>query len=421
MKNINDVESAISSYEKAVVDALPNSGPAIETTNAEARLREILLARDEIVRALAAEPKISSDDLNRITQTDRKLKQDFKKILPLVPSTTFQDWREVIQPPETHWWWYLDARDKTPKPIPTWAVLAVIFTIITISLIFDTTSRILGGQLDFIKVFGTLVQVAVALAGAGALTELGRKWMLNFVARTGFRVESVNAWRTLFALGALTLALLMWFILPPIAALFYNNRGNVLHQAGLSAKAAESYQRAIALNPEYVDVHYNLALAYEDMGDYDKALEGYQRAISLDRKYYRAYNNLARLYILRKKDYASALNYLKTELDLNPEPQAVRYTLHKNRGWANWGLQDYDQAEQSLREAIQLAGDPRQTRQGVAAHCLLAQVLKARSVSGPELLSECEACVAFAADPDSRDIIEATWLNFAQQCMREGK
>ena len=43
----------------------------------------------------------------------------------------------------------------------------------------------------------------------------------------------------------------------------------------MTAKAIENYQRAIVLNPAYVEAHYNLGLSYEDASEYENAISEY--------------------------------------------------------------------------------------------------------------------------------------------------
>ena len=40
-------------------------------------------------------------------------------------------------------------------------------------------------------------------------------------------------------------------------------------------KAIESYSKALVLNPDSAECHFNIASAYNDKGDYDKAVHHY--------------------------------------------------------------------------------------------------------------------------------------------------
>src|SRR5260370_40034091 len=86
--------------------------------------------------------------------------------------------------------------------------------------------------------------------------------------------------------------------------------------------------------------------------------------------FYQAYNNLSRLYIMRRGDYGAALRLLDRAMNLKPQELSVRYSLHKNYGWADLKLRNYLTAEQHLRLSVELEPD-----RG-AARCLLAKALE---------------------------------------------
>lgn len=190
----------------------------------------------------------------------------------------------------------------------------------------------------------------------------------------------------------------------PRAAQHFNNRGVELQGRGELKSAIDEYQRAVLLRPSYAEARYNLADAYEDIPDYDKALEEYQKAVDSDVTLYAAYNNLARLLIMRRKDPAAALRLIDRAWSSNPQETSVQYSLLKNSGWANFDLQNYTQAEQDLRHAIELQPD----RGG--AHCLLAKLLKAHG-KGDEAKLEWESCLGYSRQPE----VEPEWRTDAQE------
>ena len=196
--------------------------------------------------------------------------------------------------------------------------------------------------------------------------------------------------------------------LRPWAARFYNNRAVMLQQKGQLTEAIQDYRRALSFRSTYAEAHYNLADAYEEIPNYEKALEEYQHAIDADLEFYPAYNNLSRLYILRRRDYGSALRLLDHALSLGPKESSVRYSLYKNYGWANLELHNLGQAEQNLRSAVGLDGG----RGG--AHCLLAKVLDAQG-KADSALGEWESCVAYSESQE----VEPEWRNEAQERLRK--
>jgi len=232
-------------------------------------------------------------------------------------------------------------------------------------------------------------------------TPLKRTWMEHVLSLLLTNLKLQKHWIILLVIAGMVLMLALVKSLPSIAR-SYNNRGVELQQRGKIKAAIEDYQRAIRLNPGYAEAHYNLADAYEEIPDYDKAQEEYQRAINADLMFYQTYNNLSRLYILRRRDYGAALRLLDRAMNLKPPEPSVRYSLHKNYGWADLELRNYLTAEQHLRLSIELEPD-----RG-AARCLLAKVLEAEGRIA-DANSEWESCLSYSGQPE----VEPEWRNEA--------
>lgn len=193
----------------------------------------------------------------------------------------------------------------------------------------------------------------------------------------------------------------------PKLARYFNNEGVLRQQQGNIRAAISSFHWAIRFNSNYVEAHYNLGDAYEEIPDYVRAAEEYQRAIDIDQTFYPAYNNLSRLYILRLKEYGTAMRLLDRALSFEPKETPVRYTLYKNYGWANFQLGQLGQAEQNLHIAINL--DPERG----SAHCLLAKVLGGQSRVS-DAVPEWESCLGYSNQPE----VEPDWRNSAQEALR---
>lgn len=61
-----------------------------------------------------------------------------------------------------------------------------------------------------------------------------------------------------------------------------NNYGLTLLALGKAELASDSFEEAIAINPNYPNAWSNLGWAYSELGRYDESLEAYNRAISLE-------------------------------------------------------------------------------------------------------------------------------------------
>ena len=57
----------------------------------------------------------------------------------------------------------------------------------------------------------------------------------------------------------------------------WNMMGQIHHDRGDFRGAIECFEKALAVNPRYTEVQFNLAVAYSEIGQYDKAEELYER------------------------------------------------------------------------------------------------------------------------------------------------
>ncbi len=74
------------------------------------------------------------------------------------------------------------------------------------------------------------------------------------------------------------------------------NLGAFLCRHGHCDDAAELYERALLVNPENADLHYNHAIALEDQKRYASAITAYERVLELAPDYVDAHYNVGLLY-----------------------------------------------------------------------------------------------------------------------------
>ncbi len=74
-------------------------------------------------------------------------------------------------------------------------------------------------------------------------------------------------------------------------AIDYYNRGVVKSSAGHKRKAIADYNRAIALDPRFVDAYINRGNAKAELGRLQSAIADYDLALTLDRQDAHAYYN----------------------------------------------------------------------------------------------------------------------------------
>src|SRR5215218_7504938 len=102
---MDELDKKINAYEKA----LTNLARHPSEDYAE-RVREMLLARDDIAFVLKDGPKISSKQHKDIADVDTRLKAEAGVILNSLAPDTLAHWRDVNLPPTESWWWFLDQR-----------------------------------------------------------------------------------------------------------------------------------------------------------------------------------------------------------------------------------------------------------------------------------------------------------------------
>lgn len=192
---------------------------------------------------------------------------------------------------------------------------------------------------------------------------------------------------------------------PDLAPEIYNDRGMENYLAAQLPLAVSNFTKALKLDPNFAETHYNLGSLYEDLRDFERARSEYELAMLGGLA--AAYNNQARLYILAK-DYVAAVDLLFKGLKL-AEHDAEKYALHKNLGWARLGQERYAEAKAELMTAIDLDNEQ------APAYGLLAQALEGLGQNEDAIVAW-ENCLKYASSyrPD-----EDTWIGLARLRLTE--
>jgi cytochrome c-type biogenesis protein CcmH/NrfG len=372
-----------------------DSRPTVE------QVLDVLVARDAVRSSLANRGQDMGDLLLKLNVLDHFLRQQAETIYTTVD---LREWHRIMAPREGDWWWFLEQPPKTHWAVRfdwLWNSVAVLWLISAIALIVDIARRFLSIGPDTLETFVVLGEGSIAiLAAGGALTIAGRKVTDRMLLSVGVPVRFLQEAKAIVAI-ALLLSLIYFRVSLPDIARFYNNRAVQRYHAGELTYALRDLHRALSLDPNYVQAHYNLGLIYEDIGDFEEAQVQYRFATQGDLDL--AFINLARLYILGES-YSQAAALLEERL-LAAEEADVRYDMLKNLGWARLGQGRYDEAVTRLRQAIELK--PEQA----PAHCLIAQAYEGLA-QPDQAMSAWEQCLAFASvfRPD-----EDAWIGMAKQ------
>ena len=109
-------------------------------------------------------------------------------------------------------------------------------------------------------------------------------------------------------------------------ALAYNNRGNVHAAMGNPKRSLQDLNRAILIDPKYVNAYYNRAITYQDLGELEKAVKDYGEVMRLNPNHLAAtfYRGLINEKLGRHKD--AEKDFLKA-YELEPENTTVKGKL----------------------------------------------------------------------------------------------
>ncbi|TFI52249.1 tetratricopeptide repeat protein [Mastigocladus laminosus UU774] len=343
-----------------------------------AKVIQVLIARDRVQSALEAlatsvdSPPLYSDKLEQLIKLDEILKQQARAIALFTQST---DWRASFNPKESSWWWFLES----PRNW-LWKGISIACLTVSFGLISDIAPRFLMDVPDSLGAFTVSAQSVLTLLAAGSiLTKSGQEGLRHLLRCMNIREKY---WYVLGVGGSLLLLLSLFMFrqsLPVIGTKYFTHPGIESWKKGDWSSAEERFKRAIRLNANDAEAHFQLGILYEDLQIPDQARQHYLLAIHGGIS--EATNNLARFNIL-KKDYSAAVSLLLkalSEEQKKPLNSKTKYAVLKNLGWARFKQGNYPDAEANLSQAIDLQSTIKLEKDEIAApHCLLAQVREAQ-------------------------------------------
>ena len=328
-------------------------------------------------------------------ELDTRLKQQAGKLTQVF---NLAEYRKNLPAPPDDWWWHLDTywdeKEKESHPWNRfdwlWRILRLLAWTGNLALLGTLAARFFSGGSGLIEAAAIAFPGLLSLLQAQSeLTEAGQKSFDKLLAKLRIPQHFHEEAKLVSTLSITLLLLGIWVKLPSIAQI-YNRKGLENQDNGQIAGAEQNYLKAIELDGDNLDAHYNLATLYEDLQDFNNAQKQY--LIAAKGGLPDAYNNLARLYIQKKK-YAEAVTLLNQGLKLMREKEGqanltdedrqsllvVKYNLFKNLGWARVEQGQDENAQPYLRAAIGIASNPevaKYIRNPGASYCLLAQVLQ---------------------------------------------
>ena len=387
----------------------------------------ILCARDAVYQSLIEYSLISGDRLLQVQTLDAKLKAHSKQICGAIDLPIY---RSIHPNTAQKWWWHLDTESIGHRrerndwllqllTIGSWTAI--------LALLLNITNRFFSVGLGVTGAMAVIFPSLLAFLKARSdLTEAGRRSLERLLTGIGIPKHRHSVTKFGLTLVLLGIAIGLWCSLPAIAAI-YNEKGLALYDRQHLRQAEQHYQQAIALDSDHATAHYNLGLVYEDWLRLGEAKAVYQIAAS--QGLVEAHNNLARL-LIRSEDYQEAVLLIQSGLllrDRTEVPPEDEFSLYKNLGWARLSQGDgyLQEAKSALDEAISIDKTKLDSRNGTAAHCLLAQVLEKQS-KADDSIEHWQMCCQQGIDRIRRKRTpvpeEDRWLHLAKERLQtQGK
>ena len=142
----------------------------------------------------------------------------------------------------------------------------------------------------------------------------------------------------------------------------YNNYAITLQLLGRYDAAFVNFQKAINVDPNYVDAYWNRGNLYKDLGKSQKALDDYNRVIAINPRFLKGDVYAIRGVMKRElSDYQGALSDYSKALEMNPRNTQVffnrgflkRKFLNDNQG----ALEDYSNGIKVKKDEYNLKAD----------------------------------------------------------------
>jgi tetratricopeptide (TPR) repeat protein len=234
--------------------------------------------------------------------------------------------------------------------LAAWAYYAV--TLIPVLGLIQVGSQAMADRYTYLPGLGPFFVAGLVTAGivqnvfnrarGPALNVTGLLVVIAAVSGISFlTIHQIGVWKDSFSL---------WDYIvkkePESAPMGYNGRGLAYGNKGLYNEAIEDFNKAISLNPSYMEAYNNRAAVFEKTGQVDKAIADYQKAIALYPRRYEAYFNLGLIY--GKAGFSvAAMRYFSEAIAANPqfaEAYKNRGILHAESGKDALALDDFNNA-----------------------------------------------------------------------------
>jgi tetratricopeptide (TPR) repeat protein len=153
------------------------------------------------------------------------------------------------------------------------------------------------------------------------------------------------------------------------AFVVHTNLGHALANQGRMDEAMAHYQKALEIQPNYVEAHNNLGYAFACLDRFDEAMAQYQEAVEIQPDCVEARYNLGNA-LARLDRFDEAITQYRKALDVRPDYAEA----HNNLGYALANRGRMDEAMAQYQKALEIQPDY------ADAHYNLGDVSAARSL-----------------------------------------
>lgn len=122
------------------------------------------------------------------------------------------------------------------------------------------------------------------------------------------------------------------------------------YQQKLNPLAIEYYRNALLVEPHNIEINYNLAMLYQDLGQYEEAEEIYHIILQLDPHHESAMNNLGYIKLVYQDLYQDAVTYFTKAIE--EDPQFILAIA--NRGIAYEYLEEDELAKEDFKRCLEI-------------------------------------------------------------------
>ncbi len=420
---IYQLDANIEQY-KAAIETIKELKASNSTITFE-QVIEVLNTRNSVQIALSEIKHVPTSSLQLVIDLDDALRELAIEITKVIKTDRWAKLRSSVNPSNDAWWWNLETivpPHKWDRFDWLWKGLTVAFWTGNLSLLLNIATRFLSVGAGFWGASAVIFPSIMALLQASSeLTKTGKAGFDHLLAKLKIPLHFHEEAKLASTLTMSALLYFLWSLLPLFSQI-YNAKGLSNYSRWKLESAEQNYLRAISLNKENLDAHFNLGNLYEDLQELDKAKKHY--LIAVKGNIPDAYNNLAHLYIKddKNKQYPETAALLieglvaSKQKNINPE---VRYSLFKNLGWVRFKQGRKQEAQKNLKEAINLTqniDDTKYIRNRASAHCILGQVLEQGDKQPTAAaLEQWQKCCELA---DKTNPHEDTWLYKARQKLK---